>query len=99
MRSEDRLIRIRDKDYAKLKKYGEKHDLPMTEVMGNALDKLEVKKVATTKEIKFKEIKFDVCDDCEAEVPSDAAFCPYCGVEFDEDEDEDDEDEDDEEED
>ena len=79
------LTKIRDKDYAKLKKYSEKHGLLMTEVLSKALSKLESKKLES------KEKDFCTCDECEEKIPEDASFCPYCGVEF-EDEDEDEED-------
>jgi len=69
-------IKIRDKDYAKLEKYADKHDLSMVEVLNLALGKLEVKKLPSEK----KDIM--ICCECEAEIPNTCNFCPNCGVEF-----------------
>ena len=33
-----------------------------------------------------------LCDECEKEIPEDAIFCPYCGVEFEEEEESEEED-------
>jgi rubrerythrin len=53
-------------------------------MFSEAIKKLEAKKMES------KEKDAWVCDECGAEVPENACFCPYCGVEF-EDEDEDEE--------
>ena len=85
------IIKIRKRDHLRLKRYAKKHGLAQIEVLADVLNKLEVRKLES-EELKTKEIDVDVCDSCDAEVPSDAKFCPYCGAEFeDEAESEDDE--------
>ena len=79
------LTKIREEDYKRAKAYAEKHGIPMTEVLARALKKLEVKKVDQPDQ------DLDTCDECGEEIPKDSLFCPYCGVEF-EDEEEDEED-------
>lgn len=41
----------------------------------------------------------ETCDECKAEIPSDAKFCPECGIEFEEEDEEDSDDEEEESED
>jgi len=38
----------------------------------------------------------EICDECKAEIPSDAKFCPECGIEFEEEDDSDEDEEEDE---
>lgn len=83
------IIKIRKRDHARLKRYAKKHGLAQIDVLADVLNKLEVRKLESEPVIS-KEIELDTCEDCGVEVPSDAKFCPQCGVEF-EDEDEDDE--------
>jgi len=86
--SPEMTVTMRRKDHAKVKLWAKKHGVTITEALGNLVETREVKKVAT-EEPKSKEIELAICDECEEEIPIDASFCPYCGVEFDEDEDED----------
>lgn len=80
----DTLINIRRKDRDKLKNYGQRHGLSMVEVLGNMIDKLEVKKLAT------ESAEFDECEECGwTQVQKNARYCPHCGEEFEEDEDSD----------
>lgn len=74
-------VKLRDKDYAKILKYAKKNDIPVAAAVGIAIDRMDVKKLSS-KEKKTKSIDFDVCDQCDCDVPSDASFCPYCGVQF-----------------
>jgi predicted Zn-ribbon and HTH transcriptional regulator len=88
-------IRIRLRDFLRLQRYAEKHDINENEAFGIAVKRLEAKKLEKIK------LEFDECDECGYKmVPKDATFCPNCGIEFaieDKDESED-EDEDEEEE-
>ena len=83
-------IRIRLRDFLRLQRYAEKHDINENEAFGIAVNKLEAKKLET-------KLEFDECDECGYKmIPKGATFCPNCGVEFtteDEDDDEEDEDE------
>jgi len=82
------------------------------EIFGDVLDALENGSIEVEdSDRRAKKEESDTCDECGADIPSDALFCPHCGVEFeeeesgkeesedeaDEDEEEDDESEDDEE--
>jgi len=89
MNSATTIMKLKRKDHAKLKKYAKKHGLSMIDCLGDMLSKLEVRKLESETPVS-KEIELDICEECNAEVPSDSKFCPQCGVEFD-DEDEDDE--------
>ena len=84
--------KIRAEDYRRAKAYAEKHGIPMTEVIARALKKLEVKKVETPENV--KSVELDECGECGEEIPKDSSFCPYCGVEFNDEDDEEDEEED-----
>jgi rubrerythrin len=77
-------IKLRENDYFRLKRIADKHGVPLSDMFSEAIKKLEAKKMES------KEKDAWVCDECGAEVPENACFCPYCGVEF-EDEDEDEE--------
>jgi predicted amidophosphoribosyltransferase len=81
-------VKARDRDYARLKKYSEEHRISIQDALSKAVARMEVKKLESA-EPKIKEIELDACDECDAEVPSDAKFCPQCGAEFEDDEDED----------
>ncbi|MCJ7424005.1 hypothetical protein MUP01_07025 [Candidatus Bathyarchaeota archaeon] len=83
-------VKARDKDYARLKKYSEKHGVSLTEALAKAISTMEAKKL----ESEVEGIEGFTCDECGATfVEEDADYCPYCGVEFeDEDKDEDEED-------
>lgn len=76
--STSKCIKIRLRDLLKLKRYADRHDLNDKEALGVAIDNLEVKKVES------KEKNVWTCDDCKEKIPEDASFCPYCGVEFEE---------------
>jgi uncharacterized protein with PIN domain len=88
--SPETTVKMRKKDHAKIKTFAKKHGITITEALGDLIESREVKKVAT-EEPKSKEIELAICDNCEEDIPIDASFCPYCGVEFEEDEDEDEE--------
>ena len=77
-----KTIKIRDKDYLRMKAYSEKHGISMSEAMARSLRKLEVRKTEQP------ESELDTCDECRKDIPKDSAFCPYCGVEFDDDDEE-----------
>jgi len=36
------------------------------------------------KKVENPETELDTCGECGEDVPKDASFCPYCGVEFEE---------------
>lgn len=78
-------MKMRDKDYLRLKAWADRHDLSMSEALARSIKKLEVKKLDTP-ETELVEIEMDQCEECEEMVPANSLFCPYCGVEFDEDE-------------
>jgi predicted Zn-ribbon and HTH transcriptional regulator len=87
-------VKLRVRDYLHLKRLADKREIPLADMLSEAINKLEAKK------LEKMTLEFDECDDCGyKKVPKDATFCPNCGVEFeteDEDEDEEDEDEDEE---
>jgi len=70
--------------YARLKRLSVRSGVPMARLVSDWVEKNESHKVVK----KVGEEKATViCDECEEEgVPEDAAFCPYCGVEFEEEE-------------
>ena len=78
--------KIREEDYIRAKAYAKRHGIPVTEVIARALQRLEVKKVETPENV--KQVELDECGECGEEIPKDSLYCPYCGVEFDEDEEE-----------
>ncbi len=83
-----KAVRLSERDYDRLKKISERQDIPMAQIISKALKSLEVKKVKNEENVV-------ICNECELKIPEDSVFCPYCGVEFDEEEDleEDEEDE------
>ena len=82
---------MREEDYSRLRKYAKKHNVQIVDALAQAIKKLEVRKTEPAVKT-VREVKFDTCDECGREIPEDSEFCPYCGVEFDE-EDEEEEDE------
>jgi len=81
--------KIRLKDYLRLKAYSAMHGVTMTEALSRAMKRLGVRKLESK-----EKLEFDTCGECDKAIPKDAAFCPYCGAEFEEDEDEEEEEED-----
>ena len=83
-------MRLSEKDYDRLKKISLQKNIPMAQLISKTIKKLEVKKVKNEENVV-------ICNECELKIPEDSVFCPYCGVEFDEEEDlEEDEEEDEE---
>lgn len=87
-----KVMKIRPRDYLRLKEYSEKHGIPMTEALAIVIKKLEAKKVKMSEtEEKAPEIELVECGECGELVPEDSSFCPYCGVEFEDEEEEEEE--------
>jgi len=80
--SEHTKASIRRRDLAKLKKVAHRRGIPVVDLLANMISELEVKKLESDEE------DTAICDNCDEEVPEDASFCPYCGVEFEEEEEE-----------
>ena len=88
-----RQIKVSESVYARLKRASERSGIPMAQLVAEFVRKMEIHKVVKTVG-EEKDVKTWSCDECEEDIPEDAVFCPYCGVEFDESEDEDEDDED-----
>ena len=88
-----RQIKVTESVYARLKELSKRSDRSMASLVGDLVKLSHKKEVKNVGEEKDTEVW--TCDECEEKIPSDAVFCPYCGVEFEEVEEEDeDEDED-----
>lgn len=98
-------VKLSDEVYSRLKALSKRFDTPMAHLVANWIEKNESHKVVrkmSVEEIKagvemlkkkldVKEEEETMCDECEEVIPADSSFCPYCGVEFEEDEDEEEE--------
>ena len=80
-----RQIKVSESVYARLKALSERSGIPMARLVSDWVEKNESHKVV--KKMGEEEKDIVMCDECEEEIPKDASFCPYCGVEFGEDED------------
>ena len=60
----------------------------MSDILADVLERIEARKVKREEDV--------ICDDCGGKVPEDSLFCPYCGIEFEEESEEDEEEEDEE---
>jgi len=88
-KQEDTRIVLTKEQFAKVKARAEKEGVPRSEIVYGLLKKV----LGGEKHMSEDEIW--ECDECGEEIPADADFCPYCGVEFAEDEEEEDEEEED----
>ena len=83
-------LKIRQKDYDRLKKTSQRTRVPMAQLVADFL-----KDSGGTKRMeKIEDKEGFVCDECDAELPEDTNFCPNCGIEFEEEEEEEEEEED-----
>lgn len=88
----DKSMKMREEDYRRLKAYCKRNDVSIAEALSKVITKLEVRKTETAVKT-VREVKFDTCDECGREIPEDSEFCPYCGVEFDDEEEDEEEEE------